>query len=144
MKIGARLISHLTYVDHKWHLFAWLQLSVLFHSPTDEETTERPWGSWLYGSWIYYYPCNQWQSPLTLWVISITPYILLGQNMQIYEGIPVTIKQIIEKMKWKSMFFVFLFLAFVCLFLFCWHHLCSLHVDEPLTCANKLLQFVTN
>jgi hypothetical protein len=25
-------------------------------------------GSWLYGSWIYNYLCNQWLSPLTLWV----------------------------------------------------------------------------
>jgi len=24
--------------------------------------------SWSYGSWIYIYLCNQWLSPLTLWV----------------------------------------------------------------------------
>jgi len=24
--------------------------------------------SWSYISWIYYYLCNQYQSPLTLWV----------------------------------------------------------------------------
>ena len=23
---------------------------------------------WSYGSWVYYYLCNQWLSPLTLWV----------------------------------------------------------------------------
>ena len=27
-----------------------------------------PWWSWWYGSWIYYYLCNQCLSPLTLWV----------------------------------------------------------------------------
>jgi len=111
--------------------FACLQLSVLFHPLIDEEITERPSWSWSYGSWIYYYLCNQCQSPLTLWVISITTYILLEQSMHIYEGIPVTIKQMIEQMKRKSMgffgvfclfyififvSFCFLFLAFVCLF----------------------------
>jgi len=27
-----------------------------------------PSWSWLYGSWIYNYLCNQWLSPLNLWV----------------------------------------------------------------------------
>jgi len=36
----------------------------------------RQW-SWSYGSWIYYYLCNQCLSPLKLWV-RIT---LLGQGV---------------------------------------------------------------
>jgi len=48
--------------------FAWLQLSVLFHSLIDDETNEGRLWSWSYGSWIYDYLCNHCQSPLTLWV----------------------------------------------------------------------------
>ena len=39
-----------------------------------KSTTELPYliliqgPSWSYGSWIYNYPCNQFLSPLTLWV----------------------------------------------------------------------------
>jgi hypothetical protein len=31
-------------------------------------SSEGPPWLWLYGSWIYNYICNQWLSPLTLWV----------------------------------------------------------------------------
>jgi len=48
--------------------FAWLQLSVLFHSLIDDKTNEELLWSWSYGSWIYNYLCNHCQSPLTLWV----------------------------------------------------------------------------
>ena len=33
-----------------------------------EKAQEGPPWLWLYGSWIYNYICNQWLSPLTLWV----------------------------------------------------------------------------
>ena len=39
-----------------------------FHTPTTLKNHPGPSWLWLYGSWIYYYLCNQCLSTLKLWV----------------------------------------------------------------------------
>ena len=54
----------------------WWITSLVFQIPSNVIQKLRPLLSWLYGSWIYNYLCNQWLSPLTLWV-----RIPLGQSV---------------------------------------------------------------
>ena len=41
---------------------------MMVNNPTNINKTKVLSWSWLYGSWIYNYPCNQCLSPLMLWV----------------------------------------------------------------------------
>ena len=51
----------------------------------------RSW-SWLYGSWIYNYICNQWLSPLTLWVRISLRWGVVDFGPLFYEKFPLTLK----------------------------------------------------
>jgi hypothetical protein len=66
MKIHNKIHSH----DHATIVY-FLIYHYLSFSGSIENDTLCPsiwrW-SWSYGSWIYYYICNQFLSPLTLWV----------------------------------------------------------------------------
>jgi hypothetical protein len=52
-----------------WHPLQRNNITLIFLSFLKTNIYYKIWGqSWLYGSWIYNYLCNQWTSPLMLWV----------------------------------------------------------------------------
>ena len=53
------------FLEKKMHFLIKYNLTISIHIPF---TGKGPSWSWSYGSWIYSYLCNQWLSPLTLWV----------------------------------------------------------------------------
>ena len=51
-----------------FHWFSKLFITCIIYKSNIIWETQRPLWSWLYGSWIYNYICNQCLSPFMLWI----------------------------------------------------------------------------